>query len=148
MPTGRWYFPLNRVSQKDDNGCGIACVATVCGVTYARARHEFFPRRRKFQDDKRLHVDGIAMIRAIRRLGFSATMEPTYKGADCPVILVFSWKPYTGTDAHHGVVWDPWKKHIIDVGYDYDYGHKNEFYFNLWKASGYSAIHVTQKSFR
>jgi hypothetical protein len=148
MPTGRWYFPLTRVEQTDDNGCGIACVATTCGVTYERARFEFFPRRRKFRDDKKLHVDGHAMVGAIRRLGFSAVWKKTYKAATSPVILVFSWLPYNGMGMNHGVVWDPYEKRIIDPGYDHDYGHKPDFYFNLWKRSGYSALHITGKSFR
>ncbi len=145
MALQRWYFPLVRVSQVDDNGCGIACVATTCGTTYERARHEFFPRRKRFRDDKSIHVDSRRIQRAVRRLGFATRLSMDFRREKCPAILVFSWMPYAGWDGMHGVVWDPFEQRIHDPGYDHDCSHPPEFYFDLWKKSGYAAILVTGK---
>jgi hypothetical protein len=142
----RWYFPLARVRQVDDNGCGIACVATVCGATYWRARSEFFPRRRKFCDNTSLHVAGRQMKGIIRRLGFSVVSASKFRHLRKPAIMVFEWGPDAFSQGQvHGVVWDPFDMRIIDPGYDHDRNLPNAYYFALWRRSGYPALVITGK---
>lgn len=140
----RWHFPLMRIAQDDDHGCGIAAVATVCGVTYERARFEFFPQRQEFDDDESLHVGGDGMVRVVERLGFSAEWSRTYKSARCPTILFFEWQPRRSWSGRHAVVWDPFAKAYIDPGPDRWLTHD---YHNLWKRSGHSVLRVTGRRY-
>jgi hypothetical protein len=144
----RWYFPIERVPQRDDHGCGIAAVATVCGVTYNRARSEFFPCRRKFHDDQSLHVNQHQIVRAVRRLGFSVVVGDRFKRQlRWPTIAFFSWVPGAKSSDNnvHALVWDPFAKRLIDVGYDHDRGLSNDFYLGLVKRSNYRSLVVTGK---
>jgi hypothetical protein len=144
----QWYFPIRRVVQEDDHGCGIAAVATVCGTTYERARSEFFPRRRRFHDDRSLHVSMLQMLRAVRRLGFSAVLADSFKQSKRPAIAFFSWVPEAMPDGNvHAVVWDPFNKQLIDVGYDHDRGLSDRFYLDLWKRSNFKSIVVTGRRY-
>jgi hypothetical protein len=136
----RWYFNLTRISQLDNNGCGIASVAIVCGVTYDRARAEFFPRRRRFKDDKSLHVDSEQMMRVIRRLGFSVVVRDSYLGTMRPSIVPIAWSPGSPNTAVHAVVWDPWAKRVLDPGWDHP---STERLKEMWKRSGYQVLTVT-----
>jgi hypothetical protein len=35
---------MRRVAQLDENGCGVACVAILAGITYSQARRQMFGR--------------------------------------------------------------------------------------------------------
>ena len=148
----RWLFPIKRVKQVDWNGCGIAAVATACGVTYERARSEFFPRREKFIDDRRLRVNEAQMLRVIDALGFQAKPSGAIFQHKRPAIVTFSWNPKNDpnvdTTGVHAVVWNPWQKRFIDPGTDYALDHPNSKYINLWKQSGFRAIIITGKKER
>jgi hypothetical protein len=143
----RWYFDLKRVVQEDDHGCGIASVAIACGVTYERARAEFFPRKRVFVDDESLHVVSDQMINVVRRLGFSCSMRDTFRGIMRPVLVPFAWHPGSTYSQVHCVVWDPWAKKFIDPGYDHDYNHESKFYIDLWKRSQYRVLAITGRAY-
>jgi len=140
-----WLFPLKRIKQVDYNGCGIASVATVCGLTYERARAEFFPRRKRFVDDESLHIDSDQMLSMIHRLGFKGRIvESCPERLKNPTIFIFDWSPDLGSGTH-AVVWDPFKRKILDPGPDASYNRSNKFYFNLWKRSRYASCVVTGK---
>jgi len=144
----RWYFDIKRVMQVNNHGCGIATVATVCGVTYERARHEFFPKKRRFRDGEDLCVDAIAMIKVINKLGFDAETVPDFrKVKDRPVIVPFSWSPYAPDYGIHSVVWDPFKKRFIDPGPDEGNFSEKE-YVGFWKYFKYQSVVVTGKKKR
>lgn len=144
----RWYFPIKRVKQADDHGCGIAATAIACGVTYARARSEFFPRRLDFKDDESLHVGPKQIVNVIHKLGFTAKHHAgQFRHIDRPVIVPFSWLAGNEdhADAVHAVVWDPFEKRILDPGLDHERSLTNGQYFNLWRLSKYDVIIVTGK---
>lgn len=139
----RWYFDLKRVEQEDDHGCGIAAVAIACGVTYERSRAEFFPRKRMFVDDETMHVVSDQMIKVVRRLGFSCSLQDSHRGLMRPVIVPFSWMPGCSYSSVHCVVWNPWEKRFIDPGWDHDRNLPNSYYLDLIKRSNYSVLAIT-----
>lgn len=139
-----WYFPITCVEQKDDHGCAMACVATICGATYERARAEFFPRRRRFKDDDSLCVLSHQMISVARRLGFRARLVAQFKHLGRPAILPFAWSPGVRGTGIHCVVWDPFESRVIDPGYD---NLTSEQYIQRWKNSGFGAIAITGKRY-
>jgi hypothetical protein len=133
----RWFYELERIKQQDVwNGCGIAAVATACGVTYSRARFEFYPERKEFDDDKSLRVDGNQMLAVVRRLGFEAIASRSFKRFKRPTVLPFKWPSYLGAGVHC-VVWDPSQKKTIDPGCD---NYTTEEHIDYWRKSGYAAI--------
>lgn len=147
MPNKRWYFDLVRVAQQDYfHGCGIAAVATACGVSYPRARSEFFPRRTKFTDSAKMHVTQDQQLAVIRRLGFAAEFRDSFRLTSTPMLLSFVWSPGYEDAGCHCVVWDPVQDRIIDPGLDHDRGNDKRFYLNLWKRSGYRSIVITGRN--
>lgn len=141
----QWYFPLARVEQDDNYGCAIASVATVCGVTYGRARAEFFPKRRDFDDNRTLCVRGHHMLRVIHKLGFKAHFHHgTYGHFRCPVLVPFAWFP-PDPNWIHCVVWDPFGEEYIDPGPDHNDPAPNNRYTKLWRKSNFRVIVVTGK---
>lgn len=142
----RWFFPIQRMEQRDDHGCAIACVAMVCGISYERAKQEFFPRERAetLADDKRLMMNGEQMMRVIRKLGYSCVARSGFKEHKLPSIVVFDWKtPNSGT---HAVVWDPFRECFLDPGYDWPLSSKR--YMQNWRRSNYASVIVTGKKKR
>jgi len=141
----RWYFDIERIQQGNHYGCGIACVATVAGVTYARARHEFFPHVKKFKEGKHLAVSGEHMVNALRRLGFEAAIEDDFKKLKVPAIVPFKWVHLSKWSGVHAVVWNPFDRKFVDPGSDHDRGLDNLFYENKWRKSNFSVVAVTGK---
>lgn len=116
-------------------------MAIVCGVTYERAKHEFFPRRRveDIKDNVTLQVTAQQMMAVIRRLGFSCVSRNGFKEHMCPSIVVFDWR----SGGTHAVVWDPSRGCFLDPGYDWPLAHKH--YMKNWRRSGYANVVVTGK---
>lgn len=129
-----WYFPIRRVEQGDDYGCAIACVATVCGLTYDRARYEFFDRK-PVKDGPLIQITVYDMLRVVRRLGFKARTSSRLVKTRHPTIVVFKWQPTVPTSLCHSVVWDPFDRRFVDPGWD-DGNITNERYTSLWRDSG------------
>ena len=140
-----WFFPIKKVAQEDHNGCAIACVATVCGITYERARSEFFPRRRMFEDDESLWVGGVQMTRVIRKLGFRVVPTRNFKELECPTILAFAWSPGYRDSNCHSIVWDHVTQQFIDPDPMAVSGESLKHYHDLWKRSGFNALAITGK---
>lgn len=140
-----WYFPLRRVRQVDHHGCGIAAVAAICGVTYGRAKYEFFPNTRDIKDDNEMCVSPSQMRRVIRQLGFSVAVG-CHRQHKRPAVVTFSWYPEPWT-AIHAVVWDPFKQTYIDPS-DGDHAMKrsNMYYDEMINASNYEALIVTGRT--
>jgi hypothetical protein len=148
----KWPFDIERVYQIDDHGCGIAAVATVCGVTYSRAKATFFPGRAP-KDGLGLHVSQEQMLRAIRDLGFSGRVADDYtKFKDRPVIVPFSWcpaaDPLIAASTTHCIIWNPIMKRFHDPGPDHDRRLSMQFYRRAWEMSKYQVIVVTGKKRR
>lgn len=136
-----WFFPIQRMEQRDDYGCGIACVAMICGVTYERCRSEFFPNKRadQIKDDRTLMVSGDQMMQVIRRFGYSCVARAGFKEHKLPAIVFFDWQtPPHGT---HAVVWDPFRESFLDPGYDWPLSPAR--YMKNWRRSNYGSVIVT-----
>jgi ABC-type bacteriocin/lantibiotic exporter with double-glycine peptidase domain len=58
---------IKRVGQKDENGCGIACVAMVMGKTYPQAK-KFFLEQVFLPTDRKLHTRHYQLRRALWKL--------------------------------------------------------------------------------
>ena len=58
---------IRRVQQRDDNGCGIACVAMVTGKTYRQAK-KFFLDHVFLPTEKKPHTRHYQLRRALRDL--------------------------------------------------------------------------------
>ena len=143
-----WYFDIKRIKQKNNHGCAIACVAAVCGVTYERARYEFFPKQIKFIDDDSLCVTAEQMIKVIDELGFEARGVDDFRVVkDRPVIIPLSWSSYTFTAGIHCIVYDPFKKCYIDPGPDQG-NFTAKQYVELWQNFSFQSIVVTRKKRR
>ena len=145
-----WFFDIRRVEQGDWNGCGIGATATACGVSYWRARHEFFPDRKVINDTPQLWVSAGAIIKVIRRLGFTAEFRdgPPHE-AKTPAIAFLSYhrpgEAYPGDpNACHAVVWDPFEEKFIDPGPGEEHASKDR-YVSLWKNNKYPSIVLTGK---
>lgn len=137
-----WYYPIKHVRQGDENGCAIACIAIIAGLTYERARAETFPKRRTFRDNKSLHVDDDRMSSTFRRLGFHVNHSATFRDHKRPAVLVFEWEPGMPSSDRHAVVWDPFSERFLDPGYGPNF-HNTDRYLTLWQKTGYRATIVT-----
>ena len=143
----RWYFPLRAVRQPDHNGCAIACLATICGLSYERAKAEAFPRRRSFSDNPSIRLDDRRMLAAFRRLGFRATVEPTHEGLRCPCVLYYECDPGIAGSLVHALVWDPFAERCIDPAEDdgkLSAGDQSAA-LDRWRRTGWSVIAVRGK---
>lgn len=141
-----WFFEIKRVPQDNWHGCGIACVAAICGATYPRARSEFFPGKKRFTDNGSLCVNAYEMVRVIKKLGFESEIVDEYKSHHLPAIVPFAWHPGEKTTGVHAVVWNPFRKKFIDPGFDHDRMLEKKFYESKWRESHYSAVIVTGRT--
>ena len=141
----RWYFPLDHVEQGDSNGCVVASVAIVTGLSYLRARHEMFPKRRDFVDDRSLWCDEAQSTRCLRRLGFATRQVDDHRRTKRPALVSFAWHPEDPRSCAHCVVWDPWKERFIDPGNANGYvSHEEaERFIDLWKRTAWTSTLVT-----
>lgn len=146
---GKWYYPLVRVDQRDWHGCGIAAVATACGVSYERARHEFYPRRKfgtRMSLDDGLATSQAHMARVIRRLGYSVVSSPRLD-LQRPGLMTFAWRPDIVDSGIHCVVWDPASKSFLDPsGPDHDLRRSTGYYLNKWRRSNFRVLVLTGKA--
>ena len=144
-----WYFPLTCVKQEDVNGCGIAATATVAGVTYARAKAVFFPKKHfDMRDDEELHVGPIEVVAALKKLGFSAKIgkwTSSYKKKKLPAICMLAWQPSRRDSLKHAIVWDPFSKKFIDPGTPVIVPDVISYYQNKIMRSNFAPVIVTGK---
>lgn len=141
----RWFFPIRRIEQGDDHGCAIACTAMVCGISYDRAKQEFFPHSHAefLRDDKNLHVDHKRMMSVIRRLGYTCTFEENFMSYKLPSIVMFDWGFSPGT---HAIVWEPWRECFLDPGYDWPMNNKT--YMKFFEKKKYGSVILTGRKKR
>ena len=103
---------MKRVAQLDPNGCGVACVAMLAGVSYRSACALMFP-------DKRGNYTSHAQLRkALRRYGIGLGKRVSLSGQrlnDLTVDGILSarifWK---GDDWSHWIVWDARRQALLD----------------------------------
>jgi len=102
---------MRRVFQDDENGCGVACVAMIAGITYDDARRIIFKHRRGTYTNttdlrralKRLHVRIAGRMTPLGTLDYRRLREQA----------ILKVNLYRG-GTWHWVVWDPRRKIILD----------------------------------
>jgi hypothetical protein len=152
----RWYYPIVRVPQVDNYGCGVAAVATLCGATYERTRAECFPNKQKFKA-RDMMVTAEQMQEACRRLGIATTLvgwDVDFRLYRLPAILTVAWCPTYAHTGVHCVVWNPFSQvavkryggvnqHVIDPGDD---KRSDENYLDLARQSNFHIILATGRA--
>ena len=97
---------METIEQKDENGCGIAAVAMLAGVSYDVARAVIHPSgRSKLTKTKDLHAALVKLGRmplSERRIGFRSI---THKDLDVDA-LIFVKMGKKGKGNGHWIIWD------------------------------------------
>ena len=106
---------MKRVLQENDEGCGVACVAMLAGVSYWEARVAVFGKRPRV-----VHSTHTADIRrALKRFGLRSAKRLISFGRETPepkniginAILKVNRRK-NGT--WHWIVWDSKRKRLLD----------------------------------
>ena len=102
---------MKRIIQKDELGCGVACVAMLAGRTYAAVRREMLL-------DGEVNATSASTLRKhLKRLGCEVgarrllKMPGHYSALRCDAILRV-WPHVDGL--HHWVVWDKRRELVLD----------------------------------
>ena len=97
---------MENVEQEDENGCGVAAVAMLAGVSYGEARNIIYPNgRSKLTGTKSLHAALVKLGRkplSDRRIGFRSK-TPDDLDVDA---LIFVKMGKKGKGSGHWIVWD------------------------------------------
>jgi hypothetical protein len=105
---------METVEQEDENGCGVAAVAMLTGVTYSEARDVIYPNgRSKLTRTKDLHAALIKLGRkplSERRIGFRFK-TPDDLDVDA---LIFVKMGKKGKGNGHWIVWDNAARELRD----------------------------------
>lgn len=138
---------VNHVYALDYNGCAIACVAMVCGVSYHDARRVMFPRMRVFKDNHTIWGSHKRVVSSIEKLKHSVKQANTYVRKTVPCILSFAWEPKNPRSVCHSVVWDPWRKIMIDPSTSAGIVSHEETsdYVKLWKETNWLVLVVSPR---
>ena len=106
---------MKRVSQEHHNGCGIACVAMIAGVTYGEAQTAIFGKRRvRVKRTRARHLQ-----KAFRKLGIDSSklielsQHLNYKNLKRDAILKVKSLRSKGR-MWHWIVWDAKREAFID----------------------------------
>lgn len=100
---------MKRIKQKHKNGCGIACTAMVCNITYDKALKLIFTKKpkkitgTKLRDDQRalFKLNKVSCVRLSKRIKIAKLKNNA--------IISYRIAP----KHHHAVVWDAENKKII-----------------------------------
>jgi hypothetical protein len=98
---------MRRVSQLDKDGCGIACVAMIAGVSYREAQNRMFP------DGKVTTTmpDAIRKAMKLYKIACTKTQRGNYRRLGQNAIL----RTRRRADGDwHWLVWDACRKDFID----------------------------------
>ena len=97
---------MKTIKQVDNNGCGVAAVATLAGVTYEEARAIIYPQgRSRLTKTRDLHAALSKLGRepqSHRRIGIGAKTLTDLEGD----ALVFVKMGKNGKGNGHWIVWD------------------------------------------
>ena len=110
---------MRHVIQKDENGCGMACVAMLAGVDYETSCKRLF--RTKSGKGRYTHTKEIKA--ALRRAGLRTDRRCVrFKKDEGPLILQFDAIMITRAAKQHGtfhwVVWDSKARRVLDPDYE------------------------------
>lgn len=122
-------YSMKTVKQKEENDCGVACVAMLAGVSYAKARDTIFPNgRTRLTKTKDLHAALLKLGRrpiGKRRLPFGSK-NPRDLNNDSLVFVELK----NGRDSKHWIVWDLLAKKLRDP-YHATYRHRLRGYLEV-----------------
>lgn len=97
---------MKTIEQQDENGCGVAAVAMLTGVSYDEARAVIYPSgRSRLTKTKDLHAALIELGRiplSERRIGFTSNTPEDLDGD----ALIFVKMGKKGKGNGHWIVWD------------------------------------------
>jgi len=131
---------VTKIDQVDYNGCGVAAMAMVSGLTYREAKHALFGT---FPDSGRLEVSIFDLQKCLTKLGFVAKITET------PARLVKTTRMIVGMDwtgipvLGHFVVWDPDKQRFLDPAHKRAL--KYEVYVEGFKRAGKPCVAVLRR---
>ena len=102
---------MKRIIQKRNDDCGVACLAMLANISYRKAMWLLHPWRLPFT---KANTKSKHFKKAFNKLGLSFQIytESSIDIRSIPnkAMLVI----HNGDGAHHGVVWDPELKLILD----------------------------------
>lgn len=104
---------MTTIEQREENDCGVACVATLTGATYDEARRIIYPNgRSKLTKTADLH----AALKKLGRKPLTETRQPfhgkTLRDLDTDALVFVEMA--NGNDSKHWVVWDAKAKKVRD----------------------------------
>jgi ABC-type bacteriocin/lantibiotic exporter with double-glycine peptidase domain len=104
---------MKTIKQKEENDCGVACVAMLTGTSYDEARAAIYPKgRSKLTKTKDLHSALVKLGRkplSVRRQPFASK---TLRDLDTDALVFVEMDD--GDDSKHWVVWDAKAKKLRD----------------------------------
>lgn len=138
----KWFFQMKTVPQQG-RGCALACVATVAGVTFDRAKKAAFPRdhvRRSLFGigSASIEVNEDRVRAALRRLGWVTRPVNDFRRLSTPSIVFLKYS----SGSIHAMVWDPYIREFRDPGAGYF--HKGEI-MEDWRRGHYRSVTVTRR---
>lgn len=101
---------MRLVKQRNENGCGVACVAMIAGVTYSQARALMFGERAGG------YTDTAQLREALGALGIQTAPKLVLFKSEAPQDLPFNaiLKTNRRTKDWHWVVWDCRRQKVLD----------------------------------
>lgn len=132
---------IQHVLQQHGDGCGVACLAMVAGISYDEALRIVFRRPAEAVSDRM--IDDEKIIRALRRRGYKVRrMRGDFRKLRRPVIVGILWEGQVpNNNEGHFVVWCPVTRKFVDPAYPTPFnGH---VYVNGWRRARSSALVIS-----
>jgi hypothetical protein len=106
---------MRLIVQRDEEGCGIACVAMLKGISYAAAR------RLMFGNNKVKHTQTRDLVSALKCLGLMPQKKQLTsfgkryaRYSELPENAILKANPRKGGRYWHWIVWDVRRKKLLD----------------------------------
>lgn len=133
---------IRRVEQKHVQGCAVAAIASVAGVSYETVMRKAFGPHHHRVFEPGLYTTNI--IKLIRSFGLRVKKTDSFN-KKLPAILFLNLLDYEGNDLFHCVVWDPaFGGRFIDPGWIEP---ENRSYYRMaWHRANRETLVITGKS--
>lgn len=131
----KWYFPIKTVMQNGRDGCAIAAVATITGVSFQDAKRAAFPKSWPSRMGPRTALDEDRILRAFARLGWMTRTVNDFRRVRTPSLVFVSLLPGT----LHTIIWDPFEAVFKDPGAGW--WHKPEL-VQCWRRDNFRSVTV------
>jgi len=106
---------IRRIPQANSEGCGIACLAMVAGISYRKAVQTVFGNRKKSTHEINIHQ----LAKSLKKFGFNTKLSNSFKKHNKAraVIIGFMWP---GETEGHYIVYVPDEDKFLDPAWDDD----------------------------